>query len=154
LAAIHGQGIPHGDVKPANLLLSPGNSITLVDLGVNHLQRPTSSKSSGILLGAPQWLAPEQINGAASGVRSDLFSLSSILYLLLTGQHPFPAENQTQQLFSIVNREPAPLREINPKFPQQIEEICCKGLRKDADERFQSADEYAAALSEVLAGLT
>ena len=150
LGAIHVQGIVHRDLKPDNILLTEAGQIKVVDFGVAHFLQTDEGETTGGLRGTPEWMSPEQISteGPPPDCRSDLFSLASILYFLLTGTHPFPAQNLTQQLFLISTQEPQSPLEINAAIPPSLSELCLKGLCKEPSGRFQTAEEFAFALQE------
>ncbi|MBN9419797.1 MAG: protein kinase [Candidatus Eremiobacteraeota bacterium] len=137
LEAIHAQGIVHRDLKPDNILIQDGQ-IKLVDFGVAQFRESTET-SRGKLHGTPAWMSPEQIQHKPLDGRSDLFAAGIILYQMVSGRHPFPAQEVKQQLFFNATQDPEPLE-------HQLAPIILKALKKNPDERYQSAREFQAAL--------
>lgn len=125
-----------------------------MDFGVAKLldEQKRRLTETGLALGTPQYMAPEQIDNSFGAVseRSDLFAVAGIFYRLLTGSDPFPASNPTQQMFAITTKEPIPPRQIVPALPSQLESICLLGLLKAPWLRFQSAHEFATVVRDYL----
>ncbi|MBS2037386.1 protein kinase [bacterium] len=140
LQAIHDQGIVHRDLKPDNILIE-NNQIKLVDFGVAQFGESTQT-SRGKLHGSPPWMSPEQIQTRPLDGRSDLFAAGIILYQMVTGRHPFPAQEVKQQLFLNATQDPEPLE-------HPLADIIMKALSKDPDQRYQSAREFQTALKAI-----
>ena len=154
LAAAHAQGLVHRDVKPSNILLEKGVERTLLtDFGLARASDDASLTHTGYHPGTPQYMSPEQARGDAVDVRSDLFSLGSVIYAMCTGRPPFRAETSYGILRRITDNEPRPIREINPNIPQWLESIVAKLHAKSADHRFASAGEVHELLEQCLAHL-
>ncbi|WP_261342078.1 serine/threonine protein kinase [Thalassoglobus neptunius] len=152
LAAAHEQGLVHRDIKPANILLENGvERVQLTDFGLARAVDDASMTRSGVIAGTPQYMSPEQAHGDSVDHRSDLFSLGSVVYFMLTGRSPFRAETTMGVLNRISNDEPRSLRSINPDVPEWLETVVVKLLEKDRDQRFQSAEEVAKLLEDCLA---
>jgi uncharacterized protein (TIGR03067 family) len=152
LAAAHAQGLVHRDIKPANILLENGvERVKITDFGLARAVDDVDMTQSGIVAGTPQFMAPEQANGEAIDLRSDLFSLGSVLYMLCTGRPPFRATTTMGLLKRICEEAPRPIRELNPEVPEWLEAIITKLLAKRPDGRFQSAKEVAELLGNWLA---
>lgn len=152
LAAAHGQGIVHRDVKPANILLEQGvDRVMLTDFGLARAIDDASITRTGLIAGTPQFMSPEQARGEALDPRSDLFSLGSALYAMATGRPPFRAETSYGILRRITDADPRPLREINPEIPDWLARIIVKLLAKAPAERYQSAEGVARLLEQCLA---
>ena len=152
LAAAHGQGLVHRDVKPANILLAEGvERVKLTDFGLARAADDASLTKTGIIAGTPQYMSPEQARGESVDGRSDLFSLGSVLYALCTGRAPFRAETSYGVLRRITDDEPRPIREINPEIPQWLCRIVARLMAKRPEDRFGSAREVAELLKECLA---
>ncbi|MFN8610212.1 MAG: protein kinase [Vulcanimicrobiota bacterium] len=137
LQAIHDQGIVHRDLKPDNILIE-NNQVKLVDFGVAQFAESTQT-SRGKLHGTPAWMSPEQTQAKPLDGRSDLFAAGIILYQMLSGRHPFPAQEVKQQLFLNATQEPEPL-------DHPLREVVFKALSKEPQDRYQSAREFQAAL--------
>ncbi len=152
LAAAHDQGLVHRDIKPANVLLENGvERVQITDFGLARATDDASMTRSGVIAGTPQYMSPEQAHGDAIDYRSDLFSLGSLTYFLLTGRSPFRAETTMGVLNRIVNDEPRSIRSINSEVPEWLEQIVMKLLSKSPDDRFESAAEVAELLHGCLA---
>ena len=154
LDAAHAQGLVHRDVKPANILLENGIERVLVtDFGLARAADDASLTHSGIVVGTPQFMAPEQARGDAIDHRGDLFSLGSVLYTMCAGHPPFRAETVVGVLTRICGDSPRPLREINPDIPEWLAAFIARLMAKDRNHRFQSAAETARILERELAHL-
>lgn len=154
LAAAHSQGLVHRDIKPANVLLENGvERVLITDFGLARAIDDASMTRSGVVTGTPQYMSPEQAHGDAIDHRSDLFSLGSLLYFMLSGHSPFRAETTMGVLNRIGNDRPRSLRSINAEVPEWLEQIVTKLLEKRSDLRFQTAGEVARLLDRWLAHL-
>jgi urea transport system substrate-binding protein len=145
LAAAHAIGMIHGDIKPGNILLEKGveQRAKLTDFG---LARPADDPSI-LLAGTPMYMSPEQIRGDAIDHRADLFSLGSVLYVMVSGRLPFCATDTPAVLQRVNEDTPQPVREIIPETPQWLRDIIAKLHAKNPDDRFQTAAEVANLLS-------
>jgi tRNA A-37 threonylcarbamoyl transferase component Bud32 len=138
----HKQGVIHRDVKPANIMLLKDGQIKVTDFGIAKAVSSSQTKS-GIVLGTPNYMSPEQINGHQIDGRSDIFSLAVVSFELLTGQLPFHGKNLTNLFYQITQmKHPSP-REINPKVPRPVEQILDKALAKDPAQRFPTGADLA-----------
>jgi len=138
----HKQGVIHRDVKPANIMLLKDGQIKVTDFGIAKAVSSSQTKS-GIVLGTPNYMSPEQINGHSIDGRSDIFSLAVVFFELLTGQIPFHGKNLTNLFYQITQgKHPSP-REINPKVPKPVEQILNKALAKDPAQRFATGADMA-----------
>ncbi len=154
LAAAHTQGLVHRDIKPANILLENGvERVQITDFGLARAADDASMTRSGVIAGTPQYMSPEQAHGDDIDHRSDLFSLGSVMYFMLTGRSPFRAENTMGVLNRIANDEPRRLRSIQPEIPIWLESIVVKLLEKDPENRFESARSTSEELNRRLAQL-
>jgi len=155
LAAAHAASIVHRDLKPSNLMLTGEDRVKVVDFGLAKLAAaaaptlatPAEATASGALVGTAPYMSPEQALGRAVDVRSDLFSLGTILYEMLAGRRPFGGESGAGTLAAILKDAPVPIPGLEPEVARVVERC----LRKDASERFQSAAELKAAIEACLA---
>jgi len=146
LGYAHKQGVVHRDVKPANMMYhADTDTLKLTDFGIARLTDSSKTKT-GMVLGTPSFMSPEQLAGKKIEGRSDLFSLGVSLYQLLCGQLPFQGESMAQLMYKIANEPPADILAINAKVPAGLVAFLERALAKNPDERFQTGEEFAAAL--------
>ena len=153
LAAAHKRGLVHRDIKPANLWLeAPNGRVKVLDFG---LAKPVGSDSeltkSGAVVGTPAYMSPEQAGGQKVDHRTDIFSLGTLLYRLLTGRTPFNGEHIMAVLTALAVEEPTPVRELNPKVPPALAALVHQMLAKKPEARPQTATEVAERLRTALA---
>jgi serine/threonine-protein kinase len=134
LGAAHRKGVIHGDVKPANILITDGGRVKLMDFGMARLASRDSSSSP--LLGTPAYWCPEQIVGKPQDARSDLFSLGVVLYELVTGKRPFDAESLQAICGRVLSSTPLPASHANPSLPTGFDEVVARCLAKDPVARY------------------
>ncbi|HUR53840.1 MAG TPA: protein kinase [Gemmataceae bacterium] len=141
LATIHNNGLVHRDIKPGNIWIeAPTGRVKILDFGlVREVHSDVQITATGMIVGTPAFLAPEQARGKKCDGRSDLFSLGCVLYHLCTGEQPFPAENFVAQLMVIAADDPIPIRKANPEVPERMANLVHKMLAKDPDDRPESA---------------
>lgn len=152
LSAAHKQGLIHRDIKPANILLENGvERVTITDFGLARAADDVTMTQTGYVAGTPEYMSPEQAKGESLDMRSDLFSLGSVLYTLCAGRPAFRAESTVAVLRRVCDDEPRPLAEVNPSIPDVVVRIIEKLMAKRPEDRFQSATEVAEKLSETLA---
>lgn len=154
LAAAHRQGLVHRDIKPANILLENGiERVKITDFGLARSADDASLTQSGMIAGTPAYMSPEQANGERVDARSDLFGLGSVLYAMCAGHPPFRAETALAVLKRVCEETPRPLRTVNPTVPEWMEALVAKLQAKNPADRFSSATEVAAVLSQRLTRL-
>ena len=150
LDSAHAQGIVHRDVKPANLLLTDSGVVKISDFGIARLAG-TELTSAGHVWGTPSYMSPEQVMGRPLDGRSDLFSLGTVLYELLSGEKPFPGETVNSIAYRIVHEEPTPLRRLNPAVPPPLAACVARALSKDPTRRHARMADFAADLKPSMA---
>lgn len=141
LHVAHRRGIIHGDVKPANILVTADARTKLTDFGMARLSSHETSDTS--LLGTPAYWCPEQIMGRAQDARSDIFSLGVVLYEMLTGISPFAAESLQKVCNHVLSSRPLPASQVNSSIPTAVDEILAACLTKDPQQRVASAETLA-----------
>lgn len=147
LQAAHASGLIHRDIKPANILLTNGfPQVKITDFGLARAVDDVSITQKGIVMGTPQYMAPEQASGQNLDHRADLFSLGSVLYTLATGIPPFDAPSMGAVMRSVCEDTPRPIREMNPKIPHWFVEIIKRLHTKNPVDRYQHAGEVLGAL--------
>ena len=134
----HAQGVVHRDIKPANLILAPGGELKVADFGIARIDA-SNMTMTGMVMGTPSYMAPEQCRGLPSDHRADLFSVGVVLYELLTGARPF--EGSVESIaYKICHEEPRPPSELSPlKLPPAMDSLVATALAKRPDDRFQHA---------------
>jgi serine/threonine-protein kinase len=138
----HSEGVIHRDIKPGNIMFLKDGKVKVTDFGIAKAVSSSQTKS-GIILGTPNYMSPEQINGQDIDGRSDIFSLGVVFFELLTGRLPFRGKNLTNLFYQITQGEHPPIRTINPKVPKPCEQIIDRALAKDPNKRFQEAGDFA-----------
>ncbi len=151
LSYAHERGIVHRDIKPANIMRLTGtDTVKVTDFGIARITSSSKTKT-GVVLGTPSYMSPEQVAGKKVDGRSDIFSLGVVLFEMLTGHKPFRGEDMTSLMYQIA-REPHPSpRSINPRIPPVMEKIIDKALEKDAEKRYQKAGQMSEHLKKVSA---
>jgi serine/threonine-protein kinase len=160
LSASHECGIVHRDLKPANIFLAQGRTggpiVKVIDFGVSKLLGATEDEadnltSTGLIVGTPAYMSPEQARGEKDlDHRSDIYAIGLILYEMLTGKRPFEESNVVKILLRRLTEPPLPPSVAYAGFPKVVEPILEKALKKEADERYQSAQEMIADLDRLV----
>jgi serine/threonine protein kinase len=150
LAGAHAHGVIHRDIKPGNIMVLPDGRVKVMDFGIARLQQPTVRTETGVLLGSPQYMSPEQVAGQEVDGRADIFSLGVVLYEMLTGVKPFDAADLSQVLFWVVNMPAKPPGQRRPGLPAVVDYIVARAMKKKPEERYASAAELASDLRSCL----
>ena len=144
LAYSHRQGVIHRDIKPANIFMLADGSVKVADFGIAHIEASNLTQV-GAVMGTPAYMSPEQIMGLPVDGRSDLFSAGVILYQFLTGERPFSGSAATT-MQKVLKEDPMPPSSLNVQAPLEMDGIVRKALAKRPEDRYQTADEFAAAI--------
>lgn len=164
VAFAHVEGVVHRDLKPANVLLDKDGEPRVTDFGLakkvsaesltSEATETASLTATGQILGTPSYMPPEQASGKTDeiGPLADVYALGAMLYCLLTGRPPFQAASPLDTLLQVLQKDPVPLRQLDPKVPRDLETICLKCLEKDPRRRYASASKVADDLQRYLSG--
>jgi serine/threonine-protein kinase len=146
LAFAHAKTIVHRDLKPGNIHILPNGTVKIMDFGLARLGS-SDMTATGLVMGTPNYMSPEQVMGERVDVRSDVFSLGAVFYELLTARKPFEADSVHGVLYKVVHKEAPPVRNYAPSVPQILVKTVEKALKKDKNQRFQNAGEMRDALA-------
>ena len=142
LGYAHSNGIVHRDIKAANIRLLDNGEVKIMDFGIAKMSSSHMTRT-GMIMGTPHYMAPEQIRGEKVDGRADIFSLGVVLYEILVFRKPYPGENPTTVLFKIIHEDPEPLVDATFTPPEGLEEVVSKALGKKTSDRYQSCEEFA-----------
>src|SRR5262245_15264646 len=148
LAYAHQHQVVHRDIKPANIMITPDGRAKIADFGIARMRSSETRTQTGVILGSPKYISPEQVVGKRADHRSDIFSLGVILYECITGSTPFNGEGLSALMYQITNHDPAAPSSSNPQVPVMLDYIIAKVLAKAPEARYQSAADFANDLRE------
>jgi eukaryotic-like serine/threonine-protein kinase len=153
LAAAHAQGVIHRDIKPENVMVTRDGTVKVMDFGIARmLTGPETAPQTSAVLGTASYLSPEQAQGQPVDARSDIYSLGTVLYEMLTGRPPFTGDSPVAIAYKHVNETPVPPSHRDPDIPPQLDAVVMRALAKNPANRYQSADEFADDLERVRRG--
>jgi serine/threonine-protein kinase len=141
LQAAHVQGVIHRDLKSQNIIINSANQIKVIDFGLAHTQQMQGLTATGLIMGTPEYMAPEQVSGKKVDERADVYSLGIILYELFTGKVPFTGPSAIAIGFQQMKDPPVPPSSVNPQIPPAIELVILKALQKEPMQRQRSVAE-------------
>ena len=145
LEAVQELGLVHRDIKPANILIYEGTDIRVTDFGAALTKQLSQTQRIGV--GSPLYMSPEQVTGAEVGFQSDMYSLTAVLYQLLTGHPPFQASSFDALAYQVLERMPEAPSRLRKDLPTSVDAFVARGLCKEPAERFDSWDAYCTALA-------
>ncbi|WP_406297598.1 protein kinase [Embleya sp. NBC_00888] len=150
----HRHGIIHRDIKPANVIITNSGAVKVMDFGIARAMHSaaTTMTQTGMVMGTPQYLSPEQALGRTVDARSDLYSSGCLLYELLALRPPFNGDTPLSVVYQHVQDEPRPPSMMDPRVPPHLDAIALKALAKNPDDRYQTADEMRMDIRRALAG--
>jgi serine/threonine-protein kinase len=154
LAYAHKQNVVHRDIKPANIMYEfDSDTVKVTDFGIARITDSSKTKT-GLVLGTPSFMSPEQIAGKKVDGRSDLYSLGVMLYQMLAGVLPFRGDSMAELMYKIANEEAPDIRITRREVPERLANIIALALSKRPETRYQTGDQFAADLKSVMADLT
>ena len=146
LTAAHQYGIVHRDIKPQNVMITPDGTVKLMDFGIARSSAMGTMTQTGVFMGSPHYVSPEQAEGKRVDIRSDIYSLGIVLYQMLAGIVPFSADTPWAIMRQHLEREPVPIHRLRVDVPPEVEAVANRALAKDPAKRYQSPAEIYAAL--------
>lgn len=146
LEAAHRQSVIHRDLKSQNIIINSSNQIKIIDFGLAHTGHLTGMTATGLIMGTPEYMAPEQVAGKKVDERADIYSLGVILYELFTGRVPFTGESAIAVGFKQLKEAPPSPAALNPQLPPVVEKVLLRALQKDPLQRYRSVSELKAEL--------
>lgn len=148
LGYAHDHDVVHRDIKPANLMINREGLVKITDFGIARMRSSEVRTQTGVVLGSPRYMSPEQVVGKRAEARSDIFSLGVILYEMVTGKAPFTGEDVSAIMFQILNFVPPSPSSVNPDAPEMLDFIIAKAIAKSPNDRYATAREMANDLRE------
>ena len=152
LAFAHSRDIVHRDVKPSNIMVvfdDDAMVAKITDFGIARMSTSTVKTMTGMILGSPRYMSPEQIIGKGVGASSDIFSLGVVLYEMLAGTPPFDADSVSSIMYQTVHEVPRPLRDANREIPETLQSAVERAMAKKIEERYATMKDFGRALREV-----
>ncbi|WP_040948595.1 Stk1 family PASTA domain-containing Ser/Thr kinase, partial [Gorillibacterium massiliense] len=146
----HSNQIIHRDIKPHNILIGRNGRVKVTDFGIARAGASSSITQTGSVVGSVHYFSPEHAKGTLAGAKSDLYSLGIVLYQMLTGKLPFSGESPVSVALKHLQENVPEPRKVNPLIPQSVENVILKAMRKNPDNRYQSAREMLADLETCL----
>ncbi len=147
----HRKGVIHRDVKPANIMIDVTGAVKITDFGIAKITQLEGQTLTGVLVGTPNYMSPEQVQGHDIDGRSDQFSLGVIAYEMLTGERPFAGEQISTVVYKIVSEQPAPVQNINTSLNEGVDRAIRKALHKKPDRRYSTCTAFTTGLDATLA---
>ena len=149
LAEAHRVGVVHRDLKPSNIMIDREGDAKIMDFGIARSLRTKGITGPGVVIGTPEYMSPEQVDGKEADQRADIYSLSIILYEMVTGSVPFEGETAFAIGLKHKSEPPENPKKLNPQIPDHLSRLILKGLEKDKEDRYQTAEEVLSELTRI-----
>ncbi|MGB6866585.1 MAG: serine/threonine-protein kinase, partial [Candidatus Aminicenantaceae bacterium] len=153
LTEAHRLGVVHRDLKPSNIMIDREGNVRIMDFGIARSLSTKGITGAGVMIGTPEYMSPEQVEGKDVDHRSDIYSLGVILYEMLTGRVPFEGDTALAVAMKHKGDMPKDPKELNPQIPDDLNSVILKCLEKDKEKRFQSAEEFRSELENIEKGI-
>jgi len=149
LTEAHDSGIVHRDLKPSNIMIDKEGNAKILDFGIARAVGALGVTAEGSVIGTPEYMSPEQVDGQEADRRSDIYSFGVILFEMVTGRLPFAADTPFVVAFKQRSEAPPPPEGLNPQTPPQLSSVILRCLEKDRDKRYQTSEDVCRDLSQV-----
>ena len=149
LTEAHRLGVIHRDIKPPNIMIDKEGSVRILDFGIARSLKTKGITDAGVMIGTPEYMSPEQVEGLKADQRSDIYSLGVILYEMVAGKIPFDGETPFSIALKHKSEAPQDPREVNPQIQEELSQVILKCLEKNKEKRFQTSEELLSELSKI-----
>jgi serine/threonine protein kinase len=149
LSEAHKLSVVHRDLKSSNIMIDKDGNVRIMDFGIARSLKTEGLTEVGMMIGTPEYMSPEQVEGKAVDQRSDFYSLGIIIYEMLTERTPFKADLLINLIHKHLSEPPEPPSAINPQIPEELEKIILKCLEKKPEDRYQTSEEIIIAINKV-----